>query len=687
MNYPFLDESLPIQWHTLTSDRIEPDMREALRRAEQLLQQLADTNIATATYADTFAMLERIYATVQRPWTLIGHLDSVTNSDALRDAYNKMLPEVTSFLVNIALNGQVWSVLKAVGERVLAGNTLHDHERRYVEETLAEFREAGADLAEAPKKELIAVQADLSQATQKFSENVLDATKAFDYVITDRNRLSGLPESAIEAARLNALSKGLGSESEPQYRFTLQYPSMAPVMQYADDEELRKVIIMASVGRASSGDFDNTGLLRNILQLRQRKATLLGKKDFTEVVTARRMVRSGTNALRFVEDLHARTQSAFKVENEELEQYKASVTGANPAPLAPWEHAYWSEKLRKSRYDLDEEEVRTYFPIESVLSGMFDLTSRIFGIRVEERTGNDKPPVWHPDVGYFELFDNETDRLIGSFYTDWYPRDDKRGGAWMNLLHTADRSPGASEEPHVGLMCGNMNAPVGDQPALLNHREVETVFHEFGHLLHHLLGDVRVKALNGVNVAWDFVELPSQIMENWTWEREALDLFARHYETGERIPAALFDKMIAARNFQVARGQMRQLAFGKMDLELHLQADKFLQADLDKAIDEMLADYLVPVSQRLPQTVRSFTHIFGDAVGYASGYYSYKWAEVLDADAFTRFKAEGILNAQTGLDFRFKILAPGNSKPLMCCSGNSWGVTPIHRPCCAGKGW
>lgn len=663
MDFPYLDESLPIQWHKLTAERVEPDMREALRRAQELLNALATADVAVANYDSTFGLLERVYSTVQRPWSLVGHLDSVANSEALRAAYNTMLPEVSNFLTNIALNTEVWQVLKVAGERLLQDDGLHPHRRRYVEETIADFVEAGADLDPASKKALTAVEAELSQTTQKFSENVLDATKAFEHVVTDANDLSGLPASAIESARLNALSKGYGTEAKPQYRFTLQFPSMAPVLRYADNEELRKTIVLASALKASSGEYDNTALLRRILQLRQQKAELLGKSDFTEVVTARRMVRSGRNALDFVEKLHARTVDAFTAENAALEAFKAEQTGAQAGPLAPWDHGYWSEKLRKVRYDLDEEEVRTYFPIEKVLNGMFDLTNRIFGIHVVERVGEDKPPVWHADVGYYDLFDRQSGELLGSFYTDWHPREEKRAGAWMNLLHTGQRNPGQKPEPHVGLMCGNMNPPVGKQPALLTHGEVETVFHEFGHLLHHLLGDVAVKALNGVNVAWDFVELPSQIMENWTWEREGLQLFAQHYETLQPLPDSLFVKMIAARNFQVARFQMRQLAFGKMDLELHLHPERFQQGDLDAAIDTLLEGYLVPTTKRLPQTVRSFTHIFGDPVGYASGYYSYKWAEVLDADAFTRFQREGILNAETGMDFRTKILQPGNTRP------------------------
>ena len=387
----------------------------------------------------------------------------------------------------------------------------------------------------------------------------------------------------------------------------------------------------------------------------------MGKKLFPDWVLARRMAKSGAKALAFIEDLQEKTKPAFDREVEELQAYKASVTGEDVGPLNQWEVGYWSEKLRKDRFDFDEEILRPYFPMESVMSGMFNLVEQIFGITVKEAT-DPKPDVWHPEVKLFAIHDSADGRHLGSFYTDWFPRETKRSGAWMSYMITGQPKDDGRLSPHLGQIAGNLTPPVGDKPALLNHSDVETIFHEFGHLLHHLLSEVKISSLAGVNVAWDFVELPSQIMENWCWERESLDLFARHYETGERIPEDLFQKMKRSRNFGSARMQMRQLSLGKMDLSLHLDFDPSDNGDLDAFIKDALKGYQAPVNVELPTSIRSFGHLFSDATGYAAGYYSYKWAEVLDADAFTRFVEEGILNPETGMAFRKAVLAMGNAK-------------------------
>jgi oligopeptidase A len=418
------------------------------------------------------------------------------------------------------------------------------------------------------------------------------------------------------------------------------------------------------------GDWDNTELIWKILELRQEKAELLGKKNFPDMILEHRMAKSGQAAIDFTENMHAKVEPYFKKDQESLKEYVAGKTGSDVRLLEPWEAGYWVEKRRKEEYDFDSEELRPYFSVESVMAGMFEITSKVFGIKIEEREtvfGEDKEgavQVWHEDCLYYDVFDNGSGELLGSFYADWHPREGKRGGAWMNTLKTGlPPMDGKPRDPHVGLMVGNMTKPVGDEPALLDHREVETIFHEFGHLLHHVLGEAEIKSLSGMNVPWDFVELPSQIMENYCWERETLDMFAKHYETGEVIPDGLFDKMIAARNYMSGSQCMRQIGMQLLDLEIHAHLEKYKGMELEEIEKKVLARYKTELATESPSVLRKFSHLFSGAVAYASGYYSYKWAEVLDADAFTRFKKEGILNPETGRSFRDEILGAGNTRP------------------------
>ena len=447
-------------------------------------------------------------------------------------------------------------------------------------------------------------------------------------------------------------------------------------MTYLTDDGLRREMWTASAAVGASAPHDNAPLIGKILTLRAEKAALLGKAHFADLVLERRMAKAGARALGFIEDMGTRAQAAFARECRELEEFKAQQTGRPVARLAPWEMLFWAEKLRLARYSFEEEILRPYFPMDRVIAGMFELARRVFGLRVTERecgagftpamAGVKPAPqntveVWHPEVKFYDVHDARG-RHLGSFYADWFPRESKRGGAWMNYLITGGPRADGSRAPHLGLMCGNMTPPTEGKPALLTHREVETVFHEFGHLLHHLLGEVEIKSLNGVNVAWDFVELPSQLMENWTWERESLDLLARHHETGVAIPEEIFGKLTAAKNFRSACVTMRQVALAKMDLLLHMRTGEFAgEADAEAKARAAVADCLVPTEPPAPTVLKKFTHIFSDPVGYAAGYYSYKWAEVLDADAFTRFKREGVFSAEVGAEFVEKILSRGNS--------------------------
>ena len=656
------------KWSTFTAESIEPSICQALAEAQQAIDTIAKQAPDLATYASSFLALENASESLSRGWERLQHLDAVSDNPAQREAINNLLPDVTDFYSSLSLNPRLFAVLNAVAESSAAKN-LTPIQQRHIEETLADFRNSGADLPDEMKARIAAIDSELSMITKKYSENVLDATNAWEIIITDESKLTGLPDSAMASAAANACAKGIEA---PAWRFTLHQPSMSPIMQHAHDAELRKTVWQASVTVGSEAPFDNSDLVWKIIELRKQKAEILGHKNFADLTLQRRMARNGQTALNFVESIHAKIRETFLADVQQLSEYKAAKTNTAPETLEPWEISYWSERRRKEQYDIDDEDLRPYFPVNRVMEGMFGIATKIFGIAITQREtvfldpniqspiSNPQflPETWHHEATFHEIHDTATGSHLGSFYSDWHPRESKRGGAWMNPMFTGELG-----EPHLALMVGNMSPPVGDTPALLTHREVETIFHEFGHLLHALLSHVPVKSLAGTNVPRDFVELPSQIMENFCWERETLDLFARHHLTGEPIPEDLFQKMVAAKNYMSATVFMRQMALGKLDLELHLHPEKYLGRDLAEVDREILADYRAPTKTQGPSMALRFNHLFSSPTGYAAGYYSYKWAEVLDADAFTRFKNEGILNPETGMAFREHILSKGNSAP------------------------
>ena len=675
-SHPFLSLIGNPAWENLTPEHIREDITLALENAEANLQQIRDLNPEEINFRNTVKALENASYGLYYAWGLVTHLDSVCNSAELREVHNEMLPAVSAFGAKITLDAELWKALQIFAESDSA-SSLEPIDRRLLEETLLDFKEAGADLPDEKRHRLEQISQELAQVTQKFSEQVLDATNEWKLVVREEERLKGLPETAREAARQSAIEKLGEEEGKDAWVFTLHTPSMLPVLQYLEDDEIRKEVWSASDNLCVKAPYENEPLIRQILKLRQEKAEILGKENFADAVLARRMAKNGEKADQFVSELRDKTIPFFQQENLELEEFKAEKTGMPVDGLQPWEVGFWSEKLKKERYDFDDEDLRPYFPIQSVLKGMFELATRIFGLTIKEQPtqfqgktidnglSTDASPqsVWHEEVRFYDLIDSQSGKHLGSFYADWHPRSSKRAGAWMNYFKTGEPSGNGEREPHLGLICGNLTAPTPTKPALLTHYEVETVFHEFGHLLHHLCGNVPHRSLNGVNVPWDFVELPSQIMENWCWERESLDLFARHHETNEPIPEELFQKMLRARNFMAGNTMMRQLAFAKLDLHIHRVLAKEEFDSLESSLQETLREYL-PKRKTTPRTIAlRFSHLFSSPVGYAAAYYSYKWAEVLDADAFTRFQKEGIMNGQTGIDFREKILSQGNSVP------------------------
>jgi oligopeptidase A len=670
--HPFLAPDFHVRWSTLVPEAVESDIRHALQIAKAAIDSICAQDPDSASYESTFHALECATEPLDRGWGRLQHLDSVADTPAQREALNRMLPEVTEFYSSIPLNSRLWSMLKSYAESTDASQ-LDPVRKRFVDETLADFRQAGADLPEEKKQRIATIESELSKLTKTYLEHVLDSTNEWEWVIDNESLIDGLPSSAKAAALANAKAKGIGSDAKPAWRFTLQFPSMYPVLQHVHDESVRRKVWEASVKIGAEGPHDNTPLVWRILELREEKASLLEHDHFADLILLRRMAGSGKSALGFVEDLHRRVKPAFEAEYRQLIEYKALQTSKSVEDLEPWDVAYWSERQRKEHYNFDDETLRPYLPVDGVMAGMFEIASLLFGITITRQDtvyhapGSVPDPtaatsaveVWHPEVSFYEIHDQETGRHLGSFYADWHPRESKRGGAWMNSLHV-----GSQGEPHLALIVGNMSPPVDGKPALLTHREAETIFHEFGHLLHGLLSDVPVRSLAGTNVPRDFVELPSQFMENFCWDRRSLDFFARHHETGEPIPDEVFGKMLAARNYQSGMGFMRQLALARIDLEFHIHLATWRGRDLDAADREILADYVAPLKTRAPSMLRRFIHLFQGPVGYAAGYYSYKWSEVLDADAFTRFRDQGVLDPKSGRQFREHILSKGNSVPV-----------------------
>jgi len=649
MANPLIQLDFDVPFDQIEAAHVEPAIDSLLASSTHAVDGVIE-DPTPRTYANTLGALEGATEQLELAMMVIDHLESVATNDELREAYNVTRPKVSAFWSELAMNDGLYQAVRAFAETDEA-KILPPTEARFLKKTLDDFRRHGAELGPEEKPKLKAIEVELTKLTTEFSQNVLDETNAFELVITDEARLEGLPTTAKLAAAENARSKDLGG-----WRFTLQAPSLIPLLTYLNDAEIRKQVWRAYNTRAIAGERDNRPIIERILDLRKERARLLGYADFSDLVTEDRMAKTGSKAQAFIDDLRKKTQAAFDRENDALTKYRQKIEGPSAPPIRPWDLTYYAEKQRQDEYDFNEEELRPYFPLGRVLDGLFATAQALYDIRIVER----EAATWDEAVNTYAIEDADG-AMIAAFYVDLFPRENKRGGAWMNGLIAAAHRPD-STPPHLGLFCANVNPPIGDKPALLTHREVETLFHEFGHLLHHCFSRVSVRSLAGTNVAWDFVELPSQIMENWCWERNGLDLFAAHYETGELIPDALYEKMSRARTYRAANAQMRQLGFATVDLGLHRDYQPGSGADVMAYAREILQAHS---ASELPEDygmLAGFAHIFAHPIGYAAGYYSYKWAEVLDADAFTRFKKAGITNPDVGRAFREKILAKGNSE-------------------------
>ncbi len=649
---PFLSRSDRPPFDVMQADHLVPGVRAALEHAQRELEELVSAG-GPRTFESTLLRLDDLVERVSRVFGYARHLTQVRSTPELRQAYNEVLPEYSAFMAGLATNAELWQALKDYAATDEAA-ALDGVRRRHLEKTLQEFRRAGADLPEEQRHRTRELRVELSQLSTRFSENVLDATNAYELVLTDEAELAGLPEGARRRARADAERKGLEG-----YRFTLQAPSYRPFLRFAESRGRRRELYLAFTGRAAAGSFDNRPIIVDILRKRRELAQLLGYRDYADLQLEDRMIKSGAEAQAFERRLARRTLPYFRAETRTLTEFARDELGIDR--LEPWDVEYVAEKLRRSRFDFDEEELRPYFRLDTVLGGIFAISERLFGVQVR---AVDDAATWHDEVQVFDLLDADGARL-GSFYADWYPRESKRDGAWMNPMITG--GPGSATAssggfgPHVGVIVANVTPSTADEPALLTHDEVTTLFHEFGHLLHHLLGRVEVPARGSLgSVAWDFVELPSQLLENWAWEREGLDLFAHHVETGAAIPDELFQRLSDSRTFLGAMMQMRQLSLGTVDLALHVDYDPWLGGDPVAFGQHVMEPFVVRPEFAHNQFLTSFSHVF--AGGYAAGYYSYKWSEVLDADVFSRFQREGIFNPETGRALVETVLSRGDSE-------------------------
>jgi len=640
---PLREHGFPIPFDRITPDDVVPAVTEVLAQARERVDRLGAGR--GGGYAEVVAELDEIVESVERTWGPVSHLNNVASTPALREAYGEALPEITRFSSRLHHHAGLYRRLRDFTAST-EGRALAGLRRRHLNRTLREFRRAGAELGEEDKESLERLRVELSELGRRFEENLLDETAAFKKVVRNADDLAGLPETALERAAQLAAEQG-----EEGWLLTLDMPSVQAVLQHADDRTLRREIHTAYLDRCTSGDRDNAPIVTRILEIRRRLADILGYPDFPDYRLEMLMAGSGGRVRGFLDQLIDRTRTFHERDTAELlDRSQRSGLGS----LEPWDVSWLMEKLRRERFDVDDEMLRPWFPLDEVQAGLFEIASRLFGLSVERV---DNPAVWHDEVRYFEVRD-EGGVHLGSFYTDWFPRDTKRQGAWMDSLVSGGPAPDGSFQPHLAFIGGNFNPPTPSRPALLTHREVCTLFHEFGHLLHHTCSRVEIPSRGGVNVAWDWVEVPSQIMENWCWEREALDLFARHHETGEALPDELLERLLAARRFMGGWLQMRQLSFANLDLELHRTYRGEIPV-MDYAAAALRP--FVPSSRFVERHILpSFAHLF--AGGYASAYYSYLWSETLEADAFSRFEDEGVLNPAVGRAFRDCILARGDSR-------------------------
>jgi len=649
---PLLDFSGLPRFAEFKSEAVTPAIDQLLAENRALVERLGNQDIPV-DWEGFVEPLDNANERLRRSWGQVSHMNAVMNSPQLREVYNANLPRITQYFSELAQNEALYQKYKALRDSN-AFSLLTAAQKRVIDNELRDFRLGGAELPAPEKARFKEISEKLASLSSTFNDNVLDATNAFELIVDDESRLAGLPSDALEIAADAAREAG-----KQGWKFTLHMPSYLPVLQYADDRKLREQMYRAYVTRAAEfgeSRLDNSLVIVEILRLRQMQARLLGLANFAELSLQPKMADSPQQVIEFLEELGKRAKPYAKRDLAELKEFASRHMGLDK--IEAWDVAYVSEKLRVARYAFSDQEVKQYFPEQQVLDGMFRVVETLYGLRIEPEDA----PVWHENVRFFSI-KSRSGALIGQFYLDIYARPAKRGGAWMDDAITRRRKPAGMQTPVAYLNC-NFTAPLGTKPALFTHDEVITLFHEFGHCLHHLLTQVDVLGVSGINgVEWDAVELPSQFMENFCWEWEVLKNMTRHAETGSALPRELFDKMVSAKNFQSGMQTVRQLEFAIFDMRLHSDFDPDGQQTPLQLADEVRREVAVLFPPEYNRFPNSFSHIFGG--GYAAGYYSYKWAEVLSADAYSMFEEQGVLNSTVGTRFREEILASGGSRPAL----------------------
>lgn len=654
MNPPFNKNLLP-DFKEINPVNIEPAIDHLLEKNRHLIKKLLAQS-EPFTWQNLMEPLENINDELNKAWSPIAHMHAVMETEALRKAYNETLQLLTDYHTELSQNEKLFKAIASLPDSA-EFERLNAAQRKIIENDVRDFKLSGVHLSEDKKQRLAELQKQLSQLTTKFSENVLDATQAFTIHVTDIHQLEGLPPHALQLAMDNAKQRQLEG-----YVFTLDYPSYSTAIKFLHNRDLRRKLHEAYTTRASdqgpnAGKWDNTQVMEDILRIRHEIAQLVGFNNYAEYSLATKMAKTPEEVLHFLDDLLKRSKPIAEEEYQEIIAIAKKLDGLTT--LEAWDLSYYSEKLQESKFHFTQEDFRPYFPIDKVLNGMFALVNKIYGITIRKE---DDVEVWHPHVSFFSIYDDKNE-IRGGFYIDLYARPHKRDGAWMDDCRTRRRINGQIQYPVAYLTC-NFMPPTEDQPALLTHDDVLTLFHEFGHCLHHMLTKVDYPSVAGINgVPWDAVEFPSQFMEYYCWEKESLSLISGHYQTGEALPDDLYQKMIAAKHFQTGLQMIRQLEFSLFDFRLHLNYNPQLTHQVQTVLNEVRKETAVITVPSFNRFQHSFSHIF--AGGYAAGYYSYKWAEVLSSDAYAQFEEKGIFDRRTGQSFMENILEIGGVRDPM----------------------